>query len=141
MKYLKSFHQHLAVQRRRRKMTLEDIATLCQVDVALVMAWESPTEVQRAYPTAEQLIDLCLKGGMRLEQLIDLEAKQADVGQLQLPGFGDAADDDKDLGKSLEALQNAFEAWLPDEQERALLRRFRNADPDKQRFILQLIGP
>ena len=139
MKYFKSFNQRLAEQRRKKKLTQDDLALICQVDPVVVAAWESLYESQRAYPEASHLIDLCVKAGMHLEQLIDLDASPANIRQFELPGF--SSTDEKDLTKTVEELQSVLENLLPDEQERALLKRFRNADADKRRFILQLIGP
>jgi transcriptional regulator with XRE-family HTH domain len=124
--------------RRAKKLTLDDIARVCDVDKSLVVAWEASSASQRAYPSFDHIMDLYLKLGMDLLELIDLDAIHAHGGQIELPGLSDT--DDEDLGHSLEALQEAIEDLMPDEQERELLRRFRNADPERQRFILQLIG-
>jgi len=138
MKYLKSFNHRLAEQRRRHKLTPEDVAVICGVDVQVVLSWESPYESQRTYPSADNLIDLCVRAGLRLEKLIDLDFSPVHLKQFELPGLG--LSEEPDLGRSLDELQDAIETLLPTEEERELLKGFRHANAEKKRRVLELLG-
>ena len=138
MKYLKSFNYRLAEQRRRHKLTPEDVAVICSVDVGVVLSWESPYESQRTYPSADHLIDLCVKAGLRLEKLIDMDFSPNHLKQFELPGLG--LTDEPDLGRSLDELQDAIENLLPTEEERELLMRFRKASAEQKQRVMGLVG-
>lgn len=109
----------------------------CLVDESVVRNWEAVSDSQRAFPTIDQLIDLCLKTSVPLEALLDLDQRPEVSPQLDLLGFTD--DQQGDINSALIELDDAVEAALPDEQERDLLRRFRGCDDEKRKFIMQLL--
>lgn len=137
MKYLKTFNHRLAEQRRRHKLTPEDVAVICGVDVGVVQSWESPYESQRTYPSADNLIDLCVRAGLRLEKLIDMDFSPSHLKQFELPGLG--LSEEPDLGRSLDELQDALENLLPSEEERELLKRFRQASAEQKQLVMGLM--
>ncbi|MBU6952343.1 helix-turn-helix domain-containing protein [Hahella sp. HN01] len=138
MKYLRTFYQRLRDFRHKKKLTLEDIATFCQVDVTVVAGWENPIESQRCFPSIDNLFDLCVKTGVSLDALLDFNQNEKNNPQLDLPGF--EVGEDGDLDTVIERLTKVMEEALPDSTERLLLKRFRASDEDKKRFILQLMN-
>ncbi len=137
MKYLLTFNSRLRELRHRKKLSQEDVAMICHVDVTVVDAWEQPGGGQRCYPVLEQLLDLCLKTDTRLEALVDLDPGSSGKLQLELPGLDD--DGDKDLYQSLTELSDLFDRTLPDEVERQLLRRFRKCDAVRRQLIFSML--
>ncbi|KZY98101.1 hypothetical protein A3744_31520, partial [Oleiphilus sp. HI0073] len=85
MKYLKSFSKQLRFFRETHKLSLSDVANLCNVDESVVDAWEKGGS-NSIYPSLENLLDICFKTGASLEYFIDLPV-QGDLPQLELPGF------------------------------------------------------
>src|SRR5690606_18891727 len=95
-------------------------------------------ESQRTYPSADHLIDLCVRAGLRLEKLIDMDFSPNHLKQFELPGLG--LTDEPDLGRSLDELQDAIENLLPTEEERELLKRFRKASAEQKQRVMGLVG-
>lgn len=137
MKYLKSFSKQLRFFRETHKLSLSDVANLCNVDESMVGAWEQGGS-NPIYPSLENLLDICFRTGASLEYFIDLPA-QGDLPQLELPGFVISGEPD-DLSETLNALDKELEAVLPKEQELELLKRFRKSDEQNRSLILQLMG-
>lgn len=137
MKYLKSFSKQLRFFRETHKLSLNDVANLCNVDESVVGAWEQggPNLV---YPSLENLLDICFKTGASLEYFLDVPT-QGELPQLELPGFVVSSDPD-DLSETLNALDKEIDAVLPKEQELELLKRFRKSDEQNRSLILQLMG-
>lgn len=135
MRYLSSFHRRLRYLRDEQHLSEGDVAEVCGVDEQVVRLWESPDAGQRGFPTVDQLLTLCFRTHTPLERLLDVEPDGGN-DQLELPGL---SVDESDLGKALDELQRQIGRWLPDTQERELLRRFRMADAENQRLILQLL--
>lgn len=136
MKYLQSFNVRLLHLRQKKKLSQEDIARFCGVDVTVVDAWEKPSDAGRCYPVLAQLLDLCLKTGTRLEEVLDLDQQDADQLQLDLPGFNEQQGD---LYQAITDLNHSLDDALPDESERDLLTRWRQADTDKKRLLLSML--
>lgn len=136
MKYLMSFNSRLRELRQRKKLSQEDVAAFCGVDVTVVDAWERPSGAERCFPLLDQVLDLCLKTGTRLESLLDIDPGDTGKLQLELPGFDE---EDGDLYQSISDLMSALDCVLPDEAERRLLKRWRRADDDKKQLILSML--
>lgn len=137
MKYLVTFNTRLKALRQRKKLSQEDVAAFCQVDVTVVNSWELPTGAARTLPTLEQVLDLCLKTDTRLEALLDLEPGQGDRLQMELPGLG--KENTGDLYQSIAELNETMDLALPDEVERQLLKKFRRCDADRKQLILSML--
>lgn len=137
MKYLLTFNSRLRELRLRKKLSQEDVALICHVDVTVVDAWEQPSGAQRCFPVLEQLLDLCLKTDTRLETLVDLDPAASGKLQLELPGLED--EQDKDLYHAISELSDAFDRTLPDEVERQLLRRFRKCDAVRRQLLFSML--
>lgn len=137
MKYLRSFNQKMRELRHKKKLTTEDIAVFCMVDESAVRSWEAVGDVQRSFPTIDQLLDLCVKTNVPLELLLDLDQRPPASPQLDLLGYPENSAED--LSTVLTELGDALESALPDERERELLRRFRHCDDEKRSFIMQLL--
>jgi transcriptional regulator with XRE-family HTH domain len=137
MKYLRTFNQRLCELRKKKKLTKTDIAMFCQVDESVVTGWEAAANDQRSFPTIDQLLDLCVKTGVSLSELLDFRQPLSVSPQLDLLSFMET--EQGDLNSVLIELGDAVDAALPDEQERDLLRRFRLCDDEKKEFILQLL--
>lgn len=135
MRYLATFNHRLRALREQQCLSEGDIAYLCQVDEQLVRRWESIDSALRCFPNIDQLVTLCYRTRTPLEQLLALDGVCID-GQLELPGL---APDGSDLGSVVDELQREVSIRLPHAQERKLLDRFRAADPESQRLILQLL--
>ena len=91
----------------------------------------------RCYPTLDNVLDLCLKTGSKLEYFIDMP-EQGHVKQLELPGL--AFIEDSDLDESLTKLDEEIDRLIPGEDELELLKRFRKSDKQSSELILQLIA-
>ena len=137
MKYLKSFSKQLRFFRETHKLSLQDVADLCNIDASVVDAWEQGGSTP-VYPSLENLLDICFKTGASLEYFIDLP-KPSELPQLELPGFV-VSEDATDLSETLNALDKQLEALLPKDQELELLKRFRKSDEQNRELILQLMG-
>jgi len=137
MKSLRSFNQCLHELRQKKKLTIEDVANFCMVDESVVRGWEATENAHRCFPTLDNLLDLCLKTGVALEALLDLEQRAKITPQLELPGF--SAEDDEGLYSAINDLNEALDRALPDETEREILRRFRLCDEDKRQLMMQLL--
>lgn len=137
MKYLNKFNIKLSKFREDKRLSLSDVAEICAVDVSVVKAWELTNDVNRCFPTLENLLDLCFKTGKALEYFID-RPQSGDEGQLELPGLRFI--EESDLSNSLEELDKTLENIIPSEMEQELLRRFRKSDSQNKELILQLIA-
>lgn len=137
MKYLLTFNTRLRELRQKKKLSQEDVAAFCHVDVTVVNGWEQPTGKTRCYPVLEQLLDLCLKTDTRLETLLDLEPGELNKLQMELPGMSE--DEPNDLYQSIHELSEVFDLVIPDEVERRLLKRFRRCDADRKQLILSML--
>lgn len=144
MKYLRNFNQKLLDTRHQKKLALEDVALMCGVNESVVRSWEQMEDDKRQYPDVDQLMDLCVKASISLEAVLDLDASASAERQLLLPGLDiddDVMNPPDQLLKELDELDSSIEANLPTEEERTLLRRFRNCDSEKQTFIMQMLPP
>lgn len=139
MKYLKHFNQQLKSIRLSKKLTQQDIGEFCLVDTNVVEAWESESVSARSYPTLDNILDLCFKTGMTLDYFIQFP-NQGDVKQLNLPGLVFAEDQEVDLSESLKHLDEQIERLIPSEDEKELLKRFRQSDEQNKELILQLMA-
>jgi transcriptional regulator with XRE-family HTH domain len=137
LKYLNTFNNSLKRLREDAKLSVEDIARLCLVDESVVIAWESPDENLRCYPTIDNLLDLCLKVNKPLDFFLDIK-KNLHAGQLDLPGLGFS--EENDLQCPLEELSQELEKIIPSVDEMELLRRFRHSDPESRKLIIQLMN-
>ncbi|WP_097461773.1 helix-turn-helix domain-containing protein [Mangrovitalea sediminis] len=137
MRYLRSFNRRLQEFRDARHLTDSDIAALLRVDDAVIRYWEMNDERKRTYPSIDNLLDLCLKTETPLEHWLDLDGIPNGT-QLQLPGL--AMVEESDLGPLLEQLQMEVLRLVPSEEEKELLRRFRRANDENRRLILQLMS-
>ncbi len=141
MKYLRNFNQKLLDVRHQKKLTQEDVAMMCAVSESQVRSWEALEEGRRKYPDVDQLIDFCVKASVPLEVLLDLDTTGSMERQLVLPGLDSDEDDDpatRMLG-ALAELGEELENRLPDEDERELLKRYRQCDDEKRTFIMQML--
>ncbi|GAA3951348.1 helix-turn-helix domain-containing protein [Allohahella marinimesophila] len=141
MKYLRNFNQKLQDVRHQKKLTQEDVAMMCAVPESLVRNWEALEEGRREYPDVDQLIDFCVKASVPLEVLLDLDTSAGTERQLVLPGL-DSEDDDDPATRMLGALAELgeeLESRLPAEDERELLKRYRQCDDEKRTFIMQML--
>jgi transcriptional regulator with XRE-family HTH domain len=137
MKYLLTFNSRLRELRQKKKLSQEDIAAFCNVDVTVVDGWEQPDGEWRSYPVLEQLLDLCLKTGTRLEAILDLQPGAGGKLQMELPGL--VEERKTDLYQSISELADVFDDVLPDEMERRLLKRFRKCDAVRKQLILSML--
>lgn len=137
MRYLRSFNRRLQEFRDARHLTDGDIAALLRVDEAVIRYWEMDDERKRTYPSIDNLLDLCLKTETPLEHWLELDGIPNGT-QLQLPGL--AMVEESDLGPLLEQLQMEVLRLVPSEEEKELLRRFRRANDENRRLILQLMS-
>ena len=137
MKYLKHFNKQLKKIRESRRLSTTDIGEFCLVDPSVVKAWEATGGGARCYPTLDNLLDLCLKTGVPLENFIDLP-QQGHIEQLELPGL--AFTEDSDLDASLHQLDQELDRLIPADDEQELLRRYRKSDAQSKELILQLIA-
>jgi transcriptional regulator with XRE-family HTH domain len=136
MRYLSSFNRRLRLLRDEQCLSESDVAELCQVDEQLVRRWESSDSIQRCFPNLDQLLVLCCRTRTPLERLLDLDELMTG-GQLELPGL---TTDESDLGKAIDDLQREIMERLPGAEERELLKRFRAANAENRRLILQLLS-
>ncbi|WP_404362185.1 helix-turn-helix transcriptional regulator [Marinobacter sp.] len=134
---MQSFNRRLGQLREERRLSQADIAELCDVEEALVVAWEASDPKQRRYPGVDQLMDLCLRTEIALDVLLDF-SDVTDAGQLELPGL--AFSSDSDLTESLRDLEREINRLQLNDKEAELLRRFRNTSPENQRMVFQLLG-
>ncbi len=137
MRYLESFHRRLRELREHGRLSLWDVAQICGVDEERVRGWESADPRQRCYPSAAELLDLCLKTETPLETLLDIDDAGQD-GQLELPGLAFSNSDD--LSVALAELEKELNRVQLTDDEAELLRRFRKASPENRRMVLQLLG-
>jgi len=137
MRYLQHFNSRLKKLRGRLGLELSDISRICNIDLGEVARWELTADGERSYPDLDQLLDLALKTGTPLTDLVDMDELALDPGQLDLPGFADV--DDGGVGDALDNLQALVARVSLSRQEQELLRRFRDADSENQRLILQLM--
>jgi transcriptional regulator with XRE-family HTH domain len=137
MKYLKHFNQQLKSIRESKKLTLQDIGEFCLVDTSVVEAWEATNAEARCYPTLDNILDLCFRTGMTLDYFIHFP-NQGEVKQLNLPGLTDAKE--TDLNESLKHLDEEIERLIPSNDERELLKRYRQSDDQNKELILQLMA-
>jgi len=137
MKYLKHFNQQLKSIRDIKKLSLQDVGEFCLVDTSVVDAWESDNLDSRCYPTLDNVLDLCFKTGMTLDYFIQFP-NQGEVKQLNLPGL--AFSEETDLNESLRHLDEEIERLIPSEDEKELLKRYRESDDDNKELILQLMA-
>lgn len=137
MKYLKRFNKQLEKLRHGKRLSHEDIGRFCLVDPSVVAAWEASNEMLRCYPTLDNLLDLCLKTGIKLEYFVDMH-EPGQSKQLELPGL--AFIEDSDLDESLSKLDEEIDRLIPAEDEQELLKRYRKSDRQSRELILQLIA-
>ena len=136
-KYLNHFYHQLRNFREQHRLSHEDVAKCCLVDVSVVAAWESENSKKRCYPSLDNLLDLCFKTGAALEQFIDLP-KEQEGQQLDLPGL--TVLEESDLSETLNQLDEQLNRLMPQQDEVELLRRFRKSNKENRELILQLIG-
>ena len=137
MKYLSKFYQKISVVRQEKKLAIEDVAQIANVDVTVVQAWEQLKPDCRSYPSLDNLIDLCLSLDLSLDSFLDVEPDKEEL-QLELPGIRFI--EEGDLAKSLDALQLEIEKFIPTDEEVELLRRFRRSDAENRKLIIQLMS-
>lgn len=135
MRYLSSFNHRLRQLRDVRCLSESDVALMCDVDEHLVRCWETGNAAQRCFPSIDQLLTLCFKTQTPLHRLLDDEA-MASENQLELPGL---AADQVELDATIDELQREVSARLPSLEEWQLLKRFRAADAENRRLILDLL--
>lgn len=138
MKYLKKFNVRLARLMNDKKLGIDEIADICQVDGSMVQAWLEHQDKKRYYPSLDHLIDLCLKTATPLEYVLDLDPPEDGQEQLELPGLSFV--EETDINQSLGELQKEIEKLLPTEEEQELLRRFRRSDAENKKLIIQLMN-
>lgn len=137
MKYLSKFYQKISVVRQEKKLAIEDVAQIANVDVTVAQDWEHPKPDCRRYPSLDNLIDLCLNLDVSLDSFLDVEPENEEL-QLELPGIRFI--EEGDLAKSLDALQLEIEKFIPTDEEVELLRRFRRSDAENRKLIIQLMS-
>lgn len=137
-KYLKRFNHLLVHFRDAQRLSQDDVAKLCLVDVSVVKAWEQSDHSKRCYPSLDNLLDLCFKTSTPLESFVEIPG-DASAQQLDLPGITEI--DEGDLADTLTQLDKELDKLIPAKDEMELLRRFRKSDKQNQELILQLIGP
>ncbi|MFE8071478.1 XRE family transcriptional regulator [Marinobacteraceae bacterium S3BR75-40.1] len=136
MRYLKNFNRRLRELRDREQLTEADIARICNVDEPVVHLWESRDRANQAFPTIDQLLDLCFRTGTPLDRWLDFD-EMPDGCQLELPGLGST--EEADLAPLLDELGRALQRLTPTEDERELLKRYRESSEENRRLILQLM--
>lgn len=136
MRYLQSFNRRLRQVREQSRLSLWDVAQMCDVEEAQVKSWEAADARARGYPDIGQLLDFCFRTETPLEQLIDIE--ETSGGQLELPGLSFSNSDD--LTTALKELEQEISRIQLSDDEVELLRRFRNATAENRRMILQILG-
>jgi len=140
MRYMHTFNRRLEQVRAGANLSLSDVAELCEVDEALVAAWESRDPAQRRFPGVAELMNLCLRTGTSLDSLLDLE-DEAVEGQLELPGLAFSNADD--LSQAVNQLEKEIGRLQPvsqlSEEEATLLRRFRKSSDENRRMVMQLL--
>ncbi|WP_166268482.1 helix-turn-helix domain-containing protein [Marinobacter caseinilyticus] len=137
MRYMQSFYRRLRQMREARGLSLTDVADLCGVDESQVERWESFEPKRRAYPSVEEFLDICLRTGTPIDELLDFD-DLADAGQLELPGL--AFSNNNDLTDALVLLGREFQRLQLPESEVELLRRFRSSTTENRRRVLRLLG-
>lgn len=137
MRYLQSFHRRLRQIRENAQLTREDVASICNIDEAIVASWESGDIRQRAYPGVTELLDLCLHTDTALDEILDLD-DTGDTGQLELPGLTFTRGND--LSTALKQLEQEIQRVQLSDEEAELLRRFRKTSAENRRMVLQILG-
>lgn len=137
MRYLQSFNRRLRQFRDARNLSQGELAKLAQVEAGRVDSWEAEEGRCRAYPSVDNLLDLCLQTDTALEYWLDLE-NMPSVRQLELPGLTYL--EDSDLAQALEQLQSEISQRLPNQDEMELLKRFRRTSAENRRLIIQLMS-
>ncbi len=138
MRCLQSFNLRCRQLRDRRRLSCADLASLCGTDEQTVTAWELTSPLERVYPTLDELVRLSLRTATPLTQLLDLDGAESDASQLMLPGL--EGTDDRGVTTALEELESLVDEIEFSEDERELLRRFRQSTPEQRRLILQLMN-
>lgn len=137
MRYLQNFNHRLRKIREDGRLSCWDVAQMCGVDEARVKSWEAPDLRQRTFPGVSELLDLCIRAEIPLEQLLDLD-ESGDGGQLELPGL--AFSNSEDLTVALTELERELDRIQLSDDEAELLRRFRKTSEENRRMVLQLLG-
>lgn len=137
MRYLQTFNRRLRQLREAGRLSCWDVAEMCGVDEARVRSWETGDARHRSYPGVTELLDLCIRTETPLESLLDLE-ESGDGSQLELPGLAFSNSDD--LSVALKELERELDRVQLSEEECELLRRFRKANTESRRMILQLLA-
>ncbi|MDC0661966.1 XRE family transcriptional regulator [Marinobacter sp. SS21] len=118
-------------------MSVSDLAQLCGVEEHRLLAWESADPRRRAYPSVDELVDLCFRTETALEEWLDLVEGQ-DAGQLELPGLG--VGDGNELTQALVELEAVIARVQPEADEVDLLAAFRKAPSETRRAVMRTLG-
>lgn len=137
MRYMQSLNRRLRLVREDRKLSVSELAQLCGLEEHRLLAWESADPRRRAYPSVDELMDLCFRTETALEEWLDLADGQ-EAGQLELPGL--AFGDGNELTHALVELEAVIARLQPGGDEVELLAAFRKASSETRRAVMRKLG-